>query len=295
MPTFRELIQEGRVALQSAGIQQPARESGRLVAHALGIDEAQVLARDLETAPSESTERIRRLLGRRATGEPLAYLTGEREFFGRSFSVDRRVLIPRPETEHLVEIALELPLPARARVLDVGTGSGCLAVSIAAERPDWTVVATDVSIAALAVARGNAHRHGVADRVLPLAADLARGLELGPFDLVVGNPPYVEAGVVPYLSRDVRDFEPRVALVGGADGLGTVRALLGQLAALRAGTWVALEFGLGQEDAVVEVATGHGCFELVELRRDLAGIERDVVFRIGHGPVQDSRTDTTRR
>lgn len=278
MPTLEDLLRQARETLRAGQIDQAGREAALLLGHLLGAPQSALLARDREEAHPETARRFSELIARRAAGEPVAYLTGQREFYGRSFAVDRRVLIPRPETEHLVEIALSLPLPERSRVLDVGTGSGCIAVTLAAERPAWRVVAGDVSIGALAVAATNARRHGVAEGLELVAADLVAGLDLSSFDLVVGNPPYVEAGVVPFLSRDVRDFEPRVALVGGEDGTATTDRLLRQLAGLRAGAFVALEFGLGQEDAVAAIAERHGAFDLVVIRRDLAGIERDVVF-----------------
>jgi release factor glutamine methyltransferase len=277
--TVGELVREGREELRRIGLEAAGREAARLLGGLLDWNEARVLARDGDPVPPETERRFRDLLGRRRDGEPVAYLLGEREFFGRPFTVDSRVLIPRPETEHLVELALAVPLAPRARALDIGTGSGCLAVTLAAERPSWSVVATDLSIAALDVARCNARRHGVGERVHCVAADLCGGLDLRTFDVVVGNPPYVEEGVVPFLSRDVRDFEPRVALVGGAGGLETMARLLEQLTALRAGVWVALEFGFGQAVPVATLVAREDAFEAIEIRTDLAGIERNVVFR----------------
>lgn len=279
MTTVGELVREGREELRRCGLEAAGREAALLLGGLLEWNEARVLARDDDPVPPETERRFRDLLDRRREGEPVAYLLGEREFYGRPFAVDSRVLIPRPETEHLVELALSVPLPARARALDIGTGSGCLAVSLAAERPAWSVVATDLSIAALDVARANARRHGVGDRVHCVAADLCGGLDLRTFDVVVGNPPYVEEGVVPFLSRDVRDFEPRVALVGGAGGLETMARLLEQLTALRPGVWAALEFGFGQAVPVATLVAREGAFEAIEIRTDLAGIERHVVFR----------------
>ena len=279
MATVGQLVEEGRKQLRAAQIEPPGRESSRLLAHLLGLGEVQVLAHGDEPVAPEVERDFRELVARRRAGEPMAYLTGEREFFGRGFHVDARVLIPRPETEHLIEHALVAPVPADACVLDVGTGSGCLAVTLAAERPAWRLVATDLSLAALAVARTNARRHGVESRVQTIAADLTRGLDAEAFDLVVGNLPYVEERVVPFLPPDVRDFEPRLALAGGADGLGTYRRLFAELAALRAGAVVALEFGFGQEDAVASSALETGAFEVVRTGSDLAGIVRNVVLR----------------
>jgi release factor glutamine methyltransferase len=279
MTTVGLLLSEGRSALARPGLDHPGREAALLLGWLLGLDEAQVLARTDEAVAPEEIRRYRELVARRRDGEPLAYLLGEREFFGRAFTVDDRVLIPRPETEHLVERALELPLGDRARVLDVGTGSGCLAVTLALERPAWRLLATDVSVAALDVARGNARRHRVAERVRFLAADLTGAIDLAAFELVVGNPPYVEEEVVPHLSRDVRDFEPHVALVGGHGGLETIDRLLSELASLAPGGWALLEFGFGQADSVALLAERTGAFDHVEVRHDLAGIERDVVLR----------------
>lgn len=279
MATVGELVREGQEALRRSGLESAGREAARLLGGLLAWTEARVIARDTDPVPAETERRFRQLLDRRRDGEPVAYLLGEREFFGRPFAVDSRVLIPRPETEHLVEAALAAPLPARARALDIGTGSGCLAVTLAAERPGWSVVATDLSIAALDVARANARRLGVADRVHCVAADLCAGLDLSLFDVVVGNPPYVEEHVVPFLSRDVRDFEPRVALVGGTGGLETMALLLDQLTGLRPGVWVALEFGFGQAIQVATLVARGDAFDAIEIRTDLAGIERNVVFR----------------
>lgn len=283
MPSVAELLQIGRERLRTAGIEPAGRESTLLLGTVLGAREASLLTLDRETVASGNEARFRDLIERRTTGEPIAYLLGEKEFFGRSFAVDRRVLIPRPETEHLVEIALSLGLPDRARVLDIGTGSGCIAISVAAERDHWQVVATDVSLSALAVARANARRHHLESRVHLVAADLVEGLDLSSFDLVLGNPPYVEEKIVPYLSRDVRDFEPRVALTAGPEGLEAIRSLLAAAGTLRSGAWLAFEFGFGQGDAISELAGAFGHFDRIELRRDLAGIERDVLLRRGDG------------
>jgi len=278
MATVGELVREGREALRRAGRQDAGRESALLLGSLLACGEAQLLARDREAVAPETESRYRERLARRAVGEPVAYLVGHREFFGRTFAVDDRVLVPRPETEHLVELALDLPLPAAGRVLDLGTGSGCIAVTLAAERPAWEVIATDLSVDALTVARMNARRHAVADRVRPLAADLTAGLALARFDLVVANPPYVEEEVLPHLSPDVRDFEPRVALVGGARGTETLERLIDELAALAAGAWIVLEVGFGQADRVAALAAA-GPFDRIATRPDLSGIERNVVFR----------------
>ncbi len=281
-PTIDELLVAARGQLAAVPHRPAGREAVLLMAHALGRDEARVLAHPEEELEAEAAARFRELLGRRLAGEPVAYIFGEREFYGRPFHVDPRVLIPRPETEHLVELALELArepaLPPRPRILDIGTGSGCLAVTLACELPEARLTATDISTAALAVARINAERHRVADRVRLAAADLARPLVLSDFDLVVSNPPYVAEKVAPLLSIDVRDHEPAVALFAPGAPLSIVERLANELGGLAPGTVVAFEISAGTEDPVQELLTG-SLLELATVRADLAGIPRVVVTR----------------
>lgn len=215
--------------------------------------------------------RIEELVFERENGQPIAYLLGAREFYGRDFSVDSAVLIPRPETEHLVETALDLRLPRAARVVDVGTGSGCIILTLAAERPEWRCTGVDTSAEALATAEQNRARHGLA-RVDLVRGDLLTPLN-GPLDLVVSNPPYV-ADNDPHLAEgDVR-FEPREALVAGADGLDLIRRLVRQAAErLAPGGWLLIEHGYDQADAVRALMTDAG-FDSVRSVLDLAGIER---------------------
>jgi len=279
MPTVAALHQIGREALAQARIDQPGRESRRLLGFVLDLPEGLLPAHDHDPVREDDERRYRSLLERRATGEPMAYLLGRREFFGRDFLVDDRVLIPRPESEHLVELCLGLGLPDGATALDVGTGSGCLAVTLAAERPSWRLFASDVSHGALCVAHRNAVRLGVGARLRLLNADLTAGLELARFDLVVANLPYVEEEILPHLTRDVRDFEPRVALSGGPGGLAMLRRFLDQLTRLPAGAWTVLEFGFGQQDRVASAVADVGAFTEPTVHPDLAGIPRDVVFR----------------
>jgi release factor glutamine methyltransferase len=277
--TGRELSRLGRDALAARGVDSPGREAALLLAAVLECSPSELLARDDRPVDPLPEQRYRRLVERRAAGEPVAYLVGEREFYGRRFRVDRRVLVPRPETEHLVEIALGLPLPGDARVLDVGVGSGALAVTLAAERPRWKICAVDLSLGALAVAAANWRRLAAGARSSLVASDLAAALDLAAFDLVVSNPPYVDPGELETLPRDVRDFEPELALVSPGGGSRIAVRLLDEMRALRGGALLAFEIGAGQREAVVAEAGRAGAWELVEVRRDLAGIERDVVFR----------------
>lgn len=270
-----ELVSAARSRLAKAPFQPSEREARLLLGRVLGWSEARLLAHGEKVVPPASVRRFHELLERRLGGEPVAYLLGEREFYGRAFHVDRRVLIPRPETEHLVEAALEAPLPPRPRVLDVGTGSGCLAVTVALERPDARVAATDLSTGALSVAAGNARRLGA--RVSFVATDLAAALDPGALDLVLSNPPYVDRADAHTLSPEIRDFEPPLALYARGGGEAELNRLLELGRNLHPNAVLAMEIGFGQLDAVLgRAATGP--FEVAEVRHDYSGIPRVVVL-----------------
>ncbi|HEX4953406.1 MAG TPA: peptide chain release factor N(5)-glutamine methyltransferase [Thermoanaerobaculia bacterium] len=278
LPTVEERVRVARARLAAAPFSPATREARLLAAEVLGWSEVQVIARGHEVMPGEAAARFEVLLERRLRGEPVAYLLGRRELWGRSFRVDRRVLIPRPETEHLIEAVLALPLPPAPRLLDVGTGSGILAVTLALELPGARVVATDLSPAALAVAAANARALGARDQVRFLAADGTDGLSLGGFDLLVSNPPYVAPEDRARLSHEVTDFEPALALWAGEGGLAFFRRLIAAGRALRPGAFLAFEIGDGQQDGVLALAAGAPC-ELVEVRADYAGKPRVVVLK----------------
>jgi release factor glutamine methyltransferase len=242
-----------------------------LAAHALGISRARVLADAQRALDGETAREIERLFLRRRAGEPVAYLTGEREFHGLSLKVTRDVLIPRPETELLVELALER-LPNRAgRCLDLGTGSGAIAVAIAHAAPDAEVVAVDTSSAALAVARENARRHGASIRFVE--GEWFDRLAGERFDVVVANPPYVAAGDGHLGEGDLR-FEPRSALVAGPDGLDAIRAIVaGAKQHLVPGGWLLFEHGFDQAERCRSLLGIYG-YAGVASWPDLAGITR---------------------
>ncbi|HEX7127559.1 MAG TPA: peptide chain release factor N(5)-glutamine methyltransferase [Thermodesulfobacteriota bacterium] len=283
--------------LAAAGVASPRLDAEVLLADALGLGRAALIARRPEPLPGGALEAFEARVARRAAREPVAYIVGRQEFYGLDFEVTRDVLIPRPETELLVEEALDnLPgaslaragvNPARApevpaesstpRVVDVGTGSGCIAVAIAVHAPAARVIAVDASEAALAVARRNAARHAVAGQIEFVRGDLLAGLD-GPFDLVVANLPYVSTEEVGTLMPDVRLYEPALALDGGAgDGLALVRALVAQsVGRLAPGGLVILEVAAGQAARVADLLRSVGAFSDVSIRRDLAGIERVV-------------------
>lgn len=276
--TTGRLIANARRRLAAAPFRPAGREAVLLMARVLGRDETRVLAHPEEVLDVAAVDRFEELLERRLGGEPIAYIFGEREFYGRPFAVDPRVLIPRPETEHLVELALEQKLPPRPRILDLGTGSGCLAVTLACELPEARVTAADLSAAALAVARINARRHGVGDRVQLVAADLAQPLLLDGFDLVVSNPPYVGLEEAPYLSTEVRDHEPATALFSPDSATSIIERLADELEGLAPGTTVAFEIASGREEAIGELLAGSR-LALSAVRADYAGIPRVVVTK----------------
>lgn len=265
-----DLLDLGRNHL-SGSVEQPRREAALLLGEVLGLDEAEIYARSDDDVPEPAGVSYGQLIRRRADRVPMAYLVGRREFYGRGFEVDPRVLIPRPETEHLVEAALD-HAGAGTRVLDLGTGSGCIAVTLALERPDASVVATDVSLGALAVAASNCRRHGVEDRVRLVRADLLTALRLRPFDMVVSNPPYIDTGEWHTLMPEIRDHEPPEALFAG-DGLDFYRRLFAAGRRFRAGQRLLLEIGKGQVDGVLELAKEAG-FLVEGVVADLAGIAR---------------------
>jgi release factor glutamine methyltransferase len=262
--------------LRSPGI-EPA-DARVLLRAALGFDEARLAAHPEQPLTDEQHRRYRELVERRRAGEPVAYLTGEREFFSLAFKVTPAVLIPRPETELLVETALEhIPLQSECHVLELATGSGCVAVAIARSRSQARVMATDASRAALAVARENAARHRA--RVEFVESDWFAALAGRRFDLIVANPPYV-AERDPCLTQGDLRFEPRAALVAGADGLACIRLIVAQARGhLAPGGRLLWEHGYDQAGRCRALLAEAG-FREVTTHRDLAGLERVTAGRI---------------
>lgn len=284
--TVRTLLNEA--TSQLAGISESARlEAQLLLGELLGWSRAALLAHPEEPVPPAVAERFHALVARRATGEPVAYILGRRDFYGREFLVDRRVLIPRPETELLVERAVELLRPRPApRAADIGTGSGAIAVTLAAELPHVEVIATDIAADALAVAAANARRHGVADRVRLRLGPWLEPLE-EPLDLIAANLPYVGTDEAGMLSRDVRDFEPHIALFAGREGLDSIKILLDQVveaqrarALLRPGGAILLEIGYAHGERLAELARERFPGSTVTVTKDLAGLDRLVEIQV---------------
>jgi release factor glutamine methyltransferase len=282
--TFWFLSIAARERFIRAGIppDQAGIDAEVLARAAAGWDRATWLARRNEPAGIGAAARFEAMASRREQREPVAYITGVREFWGLDFIVSPAVLIPRPETELIVEAALErLADPARAwRIADVGTGSGCIAIALATERRAAMLTATDISEAALEVARQNAILRGVGSRIGFLRTSFLDDA-IGPFDLIVANPPYVPTFARTALAPDVREFEPHAALFGhGADGLDEARAILAQAATrLAPGGWLLMEFGYGQGDEVREGASRVPGLRVEMILRDLQGHERTLVAR----------------
>ncbi len=274
--TTQEAMALGAAFLpQRRGIPDPRREAMWLLARAWGVEEIALRLHPERVVPAEVEARYRGWLERRAAGEPAHHLTGECEFWGRSFAVSPAVLVPRPETELAVQVALELPLSPTARVLDVGTGSGCIAVTLAAERPRWRVSAVDVSSHALEVARANAARHAV--EIEFHEADLTSSMD-PPWDLIVANLPYIPTADLAALPREV-GFDPVAALDGGADGLDLIRRLIADLPRLlRPCGGAVLELGEDQADAVAKIA-GTAGLGVARRIKDPGGCERVVVLQ----------------
>lgn len=278
-----------RGLLGNAGVEAPEQEAALLLQHATGQSLTYLFCH-LQRAPvATELEALERLLSRRLSREPPQYILGYATFYGRDFYVDSRVLVPRPETELLVEqfaaLASELPRnQERLRVIDVGTGSGALAITLACEFPGLEVEATDASREALQVAAANCARHGVRERVRLVQGDLLSGFRRG-FAAVVANLPYVPSGAFDELSPEVSAYEPRLALDGGPDGLREIRRVIGQASeALVGNGWLLLEVGDGQSGPAETLMRQARCWSNVKTEYDLAGVGRVVLGkRIGTG------------
>jgi release factor glutamine methyltransferase len=277
--TVQEVVAWTTDDLKKRGVSTSRLDAELIVAQALGIDRIKILIEGSRELSSAELEAIRALVKRRRSFEPIAYLRGTREFYGRPFRVDRRVLVPRPDTETLVEVALQRLSghDLGARVLDLCTGSGCVAISLKCERPTISIDAVDLSPDAIAVARDNAQRLGAVWNVRFLVGDLFAPLPPGiRYDLVVANPPYIATGEIPTLDPDIKDHEPRLALDGGTDGLAVVRRLVeGAPGHLRPGGALALELGAEEAPAVRELLEKQGWTD-IRTARDYGGHERVV-------------------
>jgi release factor glutamine methyltransferase len=267
-------------ALRDAGFDEPRRRARRLLATALGLSASEVFAQIGRMVTEDDGERVAEILARAVVHEPLSRIVGVREFWGLDFMLSPDTLDPRPESETIVEAVLArlTDRDHAYRVLDLGTGTGCLLLSLLSELPAATGIGVDVAAGAVETARRNAARFGLTARAEFVVGDWAGGM-VEAFDVVVANPPYIASADIPDLPREVRDFDPRRALDGGADGLDAYRVIAGELPRLlRPGGVFAGEFGQGQEEKVAGLIAIRG-LSVAEIVRDLAGIPRCVVAR----------------
>lgn len=270
---------------ENKGVEAPRAGAELLLAHCLGLRRLDLYLRYDQPLTAEELAAYKTLIQRRTRGEPVAYITGERAFWTLDLKVSPQVLIPRPETERLVEIALttlkDLNRP-RPRVLDLGTGSGAIALALAAEIPQGYFLALDCSLGALQTARENQHRNAIAAKIDYLVADWCAPISphKGHFDLIVSNPPYIAAGEIGALQTEISRFEPHAALDGGPDGMDCLRLIIDQAAErLVTGGTLILEIGADQGKAVSDLAATHKGFESIEIHKDYAGLDRVAQLR----------------
>lgn len=280
--TIGQALRDATLVLENAGVPEARRDAGSLLAFIFAKDRTFLIAHAEDPVSEETLSRFQESVERRASGEPLQYITGVQDFFGREFRVTPDVLIPRPETELLVEAAIDVSGGRDSSIFlcDIGTGSGCIAVTLLCEIPKARAVAVDKSPAALELAELNSRNHSVADRTEFAVSDCFNALDPGlyQFDLVVSNPPYVSASMLSGLQREVRDHEPLVALSPGTDGLAVIRRLIHETPVfLKSGGHLLMEIGFDQGEAVTELIN-QTLWQLLEIRPDLQGIPRIVVL-----------------
>ena len=279
--SIREAVAEAAQVLQTAGIVQARMDAASLLSHLLGGNRSFLIAHGEDRLSFDQLMAFQRLVGRRAQREPLQYITGHQEFFKLDFEVRPGVLIPRPETEIVVEAALDL-LRAQSEpaFADIGTGSGCIVISLLHEVPNARAVATDISLIALSVTKKNAHTHGVSDRLTLIQGDCFSAFPRDDaFSVIVSNPPYIAAAEIDRLQPEVRKYEPLSALMSGDDGLSHIRILLAQAAAfLQEDGHLIFEIGFGQREGV-ERLIDERVWKLIEIRNDLQDIPRTLVLQ----------------
>lgn len=274
MTTIGVLRHEVAQALGAAGIEDAAHEAAYVVAAALGVNRATLLMHAEQLATPAQLARVRDYLTRRAAGEPLDRITGKREFYSMNFTLNEATLSPRADTEALVDAALAYK---PRRILDIGTGTGCVVLALLANLPTATAIATDISARALEQARANASAHGLHSRVTFVETNFVEGVS-GPFDVIVSNPPYIPTAEIDTLAPEVKNYDPRLALDGGADGLDAYRMLLRQAKTLLAPHGKLLfEIGAGQHNDIMALAIQAG-WQALSPRADLAGILRVLGF-----------------
>ncbi len=284
--TIAEAILQGTNRLRKADVAEARREAGSLLGYVLGRDRTFIISHAEDAISSDQADVFARLIEDRAKGKPLQYITGHQEFFSLDFEVTPAVLIPRPETELMVETALRLlsNVETGSLICDVGTGSGCVAVTLLHERQNARGVAIDISAEAIEVAKRNAAKHNVGDRLEVLISDCFAEVKQGEmFDLIVSNPPYIPASDLEGLQREVRDYEPHLALEAGADGLSIIRRLLADVEGyLKPGGYFLFEIGFdqsGEVENLIAPMVSTGSWKLLDIYSDLQGIPRTVALQ----------------
>ena len=279
--SIAEALQIAGDELGRAGVPEARKEARSLLAHVLDLDWAVFITNPDKPLAESSLNRFQELVSRRSTGEPAQYITGVQDFYGRRFEVTPDVLIPRPETEGLVETVLPLlSVAAPIRICDVGTGSGCIAITVLCENPSVHAIGLDISAAALEVAKRNAIAHNVANRIWFIKSDCFDALTDDiAFELIVSNPPYVSAKVLPGLQREVRDHEPRVALTPGVDGLAVIKRLITDAPRfLKPAGHLVIEIGFDQSESIPALVDP-AIWQLIDIVPDLQQIPRIVVLK----------------
>lgn len=281
MPNVSEILREAAEILGAGGVSEARREAASLLAFALGRDKTFLIAHSEDELSADEENIFRAFIKRRAAREPFQYITGRQEFYGLEFDVAPGVLIPRPETESIVENAVEiLKSVDRPAFCEVGVGSGCISVSILHELEMARGIGLDVSEGALAIAAANARKHGVAARLILQKSDVFEVLENEKFDLVVSNPPYISVAEMTDLQREVRDFEPRAALTDGGDGFSIIEKIVaGAPRYLNADGFLLLEIGFGQAERAAAMFDA-ALWRAAEILPDLQGIPRTVRAQI---------------
>ncbi len=287
--TICKLLKWAAEDFERRGLESPRLEAELLLGHALGMTRIQMIVQSENIPSTSELDRFRDLVRRRRTAEPAAYLLGQKEFYGITFRVDQRVLVPRPDTEALVEVALDRTRTRSiyGRSLDLCTGSGCVAIAYAKQRPTWAVTGVDISPDALAVAEENTLRVG---NILGLSwqkSDLFAGIASQRFDLITANPPYIPSAVCDALDPTIRDFEPRLALDGGSDGLDVIRRIVQEAPHwLEQGAVLAVEIAYDQAAAVTALFADRGFID-VECRKDYGGRDRVISGRWSSAEVRE--------
>jgi release factor glutamine methyltransferase len=286
LSTVGDALAHATSDLQRAGIDQPGNDARRLVAAVLALSAVQLISRPERRLSPQQLAHLERCIARRCNREPVSRILGAREFYGRRFAISPATLDPRPDSETLIEAALERVCregwsAAPLRILDVGTGSGCLLLTLLCELPNAVGIGTDISDAALDIARSNAHRLGVEHRAQWMVRDALAGIGER-FELLVSNPPYVRSGDIAGLEAEVRDFDPWSALDGGADGLDVVRRLIAGIPSIIPNGWIVLEMGHDQADAVAGLLGSRQSppkLADIEFCQDVTGKRRCVAVR----------------